>query len=129
MKHCKSHSLEISITKALQWLQFTRPNTTFKLFNFLSEFSFFWDFSPPSLTVLDSTVFRICILWVAEVLPAKSTVFRRLCRLQVPKRIRVDFTIRLQRPKSIVAVVKVYAAVVSFGSYALLGGIFLSCIA
>ena len=92
-------------------LQFTRPNTAFELFNFYSEFSLFWDFSPPSLTTLESTVFRICILWVVEVLWgflfAKYSVFIRLRILQVPKRIRVDFTIKLRRPKSIVAVVKI----------------------
>ena len=99
------------IPRVLQWLQFTRPNTTFELLNFLSEFSFFWDFSPrTSLTTLQSTALRICILcilWVAEALSVKSTVFKRLHRLQVPKRKRVDFTMKLRRPKSIVAVVKI----------------------
>ena len=66
MKSGKFFSLEICITKVLQWLQFTRPNTTFELFNFLSEVSFLLDFAPPSLPTLDSTVFRICILLVAE---------------------------------------------------------------
>ena len=56
---------------------------------------------------LETAVFRICILCVAEVLSAKSTIFRRLCILQVPKRIRIDFTIKLRWPKSIVAVVKI----------------------
>ena len=39
--------------------------------------------------------------------------------------------VEMRRPKFIVAVVwsRFYVAVVNFGSYALLGGIFLSCIA
>ena len=82
-------------------------STEYNIRTLLSEFTFFWDFSPPSLTTLKSTVFRSCILWVAEVLSAKSTIFRRLRRLQgtlVPKIVRIDFMIKVQRPKSIVAV-------------------------
>ena len=34
----------------------------------------------------NSTVFRIPILLVTEIFSAKPTVFRRLCRLQIPKK-------------------------------------------
>ena len=47
------------------------------------------------LNVLDRTGFRICILLIGEVFICEFYHFRRLRRLQVPKKIRVDFTINV----------------------------------
>ena len=66
MKYCKFFTLEICITKVLQWLSSLYRTQDLNSFTVLILLRYF-SAKSPSLMTLESTVFRICILLVAEV--------------------------------------------------------------
>ena len=77
-QHSNSHFFSIPILLAFFSVKSANP-TVFRKCILLPFFS---------AKSVNSTVFRIPILLLTEMFSAKPTVFRRLRRLQIPKRIR-----------------------------------------